>query len=100
MMTHPASGKWNVIVKTPMGDKAVTLELAVDGFTLSGSFSRADHFVAISDGKIDGNCLTWSAKITQPMRLSLKFVATVAVNSIEGTAKHLLGSAPFHGKRA
>jgi len=93
-------GKWNITIKTPLGDKSGVLELHVAGKNLTGSLSDADHHVAISDGKIDGNELKWSAKITKPMRLSFKFSATVDGDRISGTARHLLGSATFSGTRA
>jgi hypothetical protein len=95
-----AQGKWNITIKTPVGDKTGVLDLVVDGSSLSGSLYDADHVVAISGGRVDGNRLTWSAKITRPMRLSLKFTAIVDADHIEGTAKHLLGSASFRGSRA
>jgi hypothetical protein len=93
-------GKWNITIKTPMGEKTGVLDLLVDGSKLSGSLSDAEHFAAISEGKVDGNKLTWSAKITKPMRMTFKFTATVDANEIEGSAKHLLGSASFRGRRA
>jgi hypothetical protein len=92
-------GKWQVTIKTPMGDKSGILELKVSGNTLTGSLSDAEHYAAISDGKVDGNRLTWSAKITKPMRLNIKFNATVDEDRISGSARHLLGSAPFSGTR-
>ena len=92
-------GKWQVTIKTPVGDKSGVLELKVSGDTLTGSLSDAEHFVAISDGKIDGNKLSWSAKITKPMRLNIKFSATVDEDRISGSARHLLGSAAFSGTR-
>jgi hypothetical protein len=93
-------GKWNITIKTPMGDKAGVLELKTDGNALTGSLSDAEHHVAISDGKVDGNKLSWSAKIAKPMRMSFKFTATVEADRISGAAKHLLGKATFTGTRA
>jgi hypothetical protein len=94
-----AQGKWNITINTPMGDKSGVLDLKVDGDRLTGSLSDADHFATISDGRIEGNQLKWSAKITKPMRLSFKFTATVDADHIRGEAKHLFGSAPFSGTR-
>jgi hypothetical protein len=82
-----------------MGERSGVLELLVDGKILTGSLSNADHHVAISDGKIEGNRLSWRAKITKPMRLSLKFTAIVEQDRISGAALHLLGSATFSGER-
>lgn len=95
-----AQGKWNVTIETPMGDKTGVLDLVVDGEKLSGSLSDGEHFAVIGNGRIEGNRLEWSAKITKPMRLSFKFTATIDADRIQGSAKHLFGSAPFHGIRA
>jgi aerobic carbon-monoxide dehydrogenase large subunit len=93
-------GKWNITLKTPMGDKSGVLELQVNGDELSGSLSDGEHFAEISDGKIKGNHLSWSAKIIKPMRLTFKFNAQVEEDRISGSAKHLLGCATFAGTRA
>ena len=92
-------GKWHITIKTPMGDKSGVLDLTVDGKTLTGSLSDAEHHVAISDGRVEGNKLSWKAKITTPMRLSFKFSAIVEQDRISGDARHLLGSATFSGTR-
>ena len=92
-------GKWTITINTPMGEKSGVLEWLVSGKTLTGSLSDADHHVAITDGKIEGDKLSWQAKISRPMRLSFKFTATVDADRISGTARHLLGSATFRGTR-
>jgi hypothetical protein len=93
-------GKWNITIKTPMGDKSGVLDLKTDGTALTGSLSSDEYQAAISDGKVDGNKLSWSAKITKPMRMSFKFSATVEADRISGAAKYLLGKATFTGTRA
>jgi hypothetical protein len=93
-------GKWNITIKTPMGDKSGVLELKTQGTALTGSLSNAEYQAAIRDGKVEGNKLTWSATITKPMRMSFKFTATVEDDRISGAAKHLLGKATFTGTRA
>jgi hypothetical protein len=93
-------GKWNITIKTPMGDKSGVLDLKTEGTMLTGSLSDAEHYAEISDGKVEGNKLSWSAKITKPMRMSFKFTATVEADRISGAAKHLLGKATFTGTRA
>jgi len=93
-------GRWHITINTPMGDKSGVLDLTVVGDNLTGSLSDGDHHVAISDGKIEGNELRWSAKITKPMRMNFKFTASVNENRISGVARHLLGTASFTGTRA
>jgi hypothetical protein len=99
-MTAAVQGKWNITIKTPMGERSGVLELGVDGNTLTGSMRHADHSVLISNGTIDGNRLAWSAKITKPMRLSFKFTAVVDGDRISGAARNMLGNATFTGTRA
>ena len=93
-------GKWNITIKTPMGEKSGVLDLMTDGTALTGSLSDADHYAAISDGKVAGNKLSWSAKITRPMKINFKFTAIVEDDRISGAAKHLLGNVTFTGTRA
>jgi hypothetical protein len=95
-----AHGKWNITIKTPMGDKSGVLDLIVEGASLRGSLSDGEHRAAFSGGGVDGNKLTWSAKIAKPMRMSFKFTAIVDADHIRGEAKYLLGTAPFSGTRA
>jgi hypothetical protein len=95
-----AHGRWNVTIKTPVGDRSGVLELQVVGNTLSGSLSDGEHHAAISEGRVDGNRLSWSAKIDKPMRLTLRFKAVVDADRISGSAKYMLGSASFSGTRA
>ena len=48
-------GRWNITIKTPMGEKSGVLDLKTEGSALTGSMSDADHYAAISDGKVQGN---------------------------------------------
>jgi hypothetical protein len=98
-MSH-VQGKWKVTIDTPIGEKIGILELKVDGDRLSGSLSDGEHHAEISDGRINGRELTWSAKIHKPMRLTFKFTAVIENDRIQGAARHLLGSATFSGVRA
>jgi hypothetical protein len=95
-----AHGKWNVTIKTPMGDRSGVLDLKVDGSKLTGSLSDGQHHASITDGRIEGNRLSWSSKIEKPMRLTFKFSAVVEADRISGSARNLLGSATFAGVRA
>jgi hypothetical protein len=94
------SGKWQVTLKTPVGDKSGVLTLKAEGSTLSGSLSDGEHHAAIEGGRVEGNHLSWTAQIEKPMRLKFKFTAEVAEDRIRGEAKHMLGTATFEGRRA
>ena len=83
-----------------MGDRSGVLELDTDGAKLTGSLSDGEHHAAIIDGRVDGNQLSWSAKITKPMNMKFKFTAVVEDDRISGAARHFLGNATFTGTRA
>ncbi|HEX3915410.1 MAG TPA: hypothetical protein VHW71_18070 [Steroidobacteraceae bacterium] len=100
VLSPTVQGKWNITINTPMGDKSGVLELHVDGASVTGSLSDADHRVEITNGRIEGNQLSWQARIAKPMRLSFKFTALVDQDRISGEARHLLGTARFTGTRA
>ena len=93
-------GRWNITMQTPMGDKQGVLELETTGGALTGSLSHAEYRAAISDGKVDGNNLSWSARLTQPLRMNFKFTATIEADRISGAANYLLGKVTFTGTRA
>jgi hypothetical protein len=95
-----AQGRWKLTIDTPMGEKTGILELKVEGDRLSGSLSDGEHHAEISEGRIRGRELTWSAKIHKPMRLTFKFTAVIDNDRISGAARHMLGSATFTGVRA
>ena len=92
-------GKWNIIIKTPLGDKPGILDLETDGTSLSGTLTDADNTSIIADGKVDGMKLQWTSKLSKPMPMSLTFTAAVDGNRISGAARHMLGSAAFRGTR-
>ena len=94
-----AQGNWNVTIDTPAGERSGVLELCADGGRLTGFMTDGKHRVPLADGRIDGNQLHWSAQISKPMSMNLKFTATVEGDEIRGVAKHFLGKARFSGRR-
>ena len=96
-----ANGTWNTTINTPMGAQTGTLELNVDGSDLSGKMSSPQGEMAIENGAIDGDSLSWKAAITAPMPMTLEFSATVDGDAITGTVKlGAFGEAEFSGTRA
>lgn len=94
-------GKWTVVVKSPMGEQPSTLEVKNEGGTLTGTQSAQGQSQAIANGKVDGNTVTWSNSITQPMPMTLEFTGTLDGDNLNGNVKAgAFGSFPFTGKRA
>lgn len=94
-------GAWSVTINTPMGAQQGTLNLKSEGSSLSGSLGGPQGTMELVDGKVDGNSLTWSANMTQPMPMKLEFKATVDGDSISGEVElGAFGKATFSGSRA
>ncbi|MBV8979228.1 MAG: hypothetical protein JO261_07135 [Alphaproteobacteria bacterium] len=94
-------GKYNIVVKSPMGDQPSTVELKSSGASLTGTQSAQGRSQDITDGKVDGNAVSWKNSITTPFPMTLEFSGTVDGNSLNGSVKAgSFGSFPFTGTRA
>lgn len=58
------AGTYECITKTPMGDQKSEFTIVVDGDTFTGKNAGAMGSMDLENGKIDGNKLTWSMKMT------------------------------------
>jgi hypothetical protein len=84
-----------------MGPQPSTLVLTADGDSLTGSQSAQGSTSPISNGKIDGDTLTWSNSITTPFPMTLEFTGKVDGDTLTGSVKAgSFGSFPFAGGRA
>ena len=93
-------GKYEIVVQSPMGPQPSTLELKADGNTLTGTQSAQGRSQPITDGKVDGNNVSWKNAITTPFPMTLEFSGTVAGDVLSGNVKAgSFGSFPFTGKR-
>jgi len=93
-------GKWEIVINSPLGAQKASLELATDGASLTGTQSAAQGSGPLENGKVDGNSLSWSAKISSPMPMTLDFAGTVDGDKLSGSVKAgSFGSFPFAGNR-
>jgi len=94
-------GKWNVVVKSPMGDQKSVLNFKAEGSTLTGTAEAQGNSQAIQNGKVDGNAVSWSISITTPMPMTLEFSGTQDGDKISGNVKAgAFGSFGWSGERA
>jgi hypothetical protein len=94
-------GIWNISIQEPTGEKKGTLTLATSANSFTGNMSGNGQTLEVTDGKIEGDTLTWSMKITKPIPLTLKVLAKVDGSSISGAVTAgALGSFPLRGTRA
>ncbi|MEQ1494151.1 MAG: hypothetical protein ABL912_00130 [Novosphingobium sp.] len=94
------AGTYECVTKTPMGDQKSDVTIVVDGDTFSGTNAGAMGSMDMENGKVDGNKLTWSMKMTVPMPMTLEGEATIDGDTITGTVKAgAFGSFPLNGTR-
>jgi len=93
-------GSWNLLIKTPMGDQTSSLIIDSVGPSLSGTMSGSGGKSAIENGRIDGNDVSWSARITNPMPLKLDFAGLLEGDELTGSVVlGAFGTASFAGQR-
>ena len=94
------AGTYECITKTPMGDQKSDVTISVDGDTFTGSNVGAMGSMDLEDGKVDGNKLTWSMKMTVPMPMTLEGEAIIDGDALTGTVKAgAFGTFPMTGTR-
>ncbi len=95
-----ADGKWNVTVNSPMGAQQSEVTIKTSGGAFAGTMAGRMGTQEIS-GKVEGDTLTWTTSITQPMPLTLEFTVKVSGDDMSGSVKAgAFGSSPLTGKRA
>ncbi|APG62093.1 peptidase M16 [Sphingorhabdus lutea] len=93
-------GEYNVTIKSPMGDQSGVLTVNSDGATWTGSMAGSLGTMDITDGKVDGNILTWTMNMTVPMPMTLEGTATVDGDALTGEVKAgAFGSMGLSGAR-
>lgn len=95
------NGTWNIEVNTPMGKQTAEVSVEADGDAFTGDISITQGSSPITDGQVDGNKLTWSVKINQPMPMTLEFAVEVNGDEMTGFVKlGMFGSSAVKGTRA
>jgi hypothetical protein len=93
-------GKWEITFKTPMGERTGTLDLAVDGGTLKGSFSGPQGSQEFA-GTVDGDAFAWKNEVSGPMgALELSWAGKLEGDAISGEVQFgSFGNGEFKGVR-
>ena len=93
-------GKWEIVINSPMGAQKAALDITTNGGSLTGTQTAQQGSGPLENGKVDGNSVSWSAKITNPLPLTLDFTGTVDGDKLSGSVKAgSCGSFPFTGSR-
>jgi len=93
------TGKWKLIIKSPMGAMPVEIDIVASGDKFTGTMTGQGKTNDI-EGTIDGNGLAWSVKMTAPMPMTMSFAGTIDGDAMEGQVKAgLMGTFKFNGNR-
>jgi hypothetical protein len=80
------SGKWTAEVQGRNGAQTVTFNLKADGASLTGNMSTPRGEVALTDGKIDGNNVSFNVvRKMQDNEITMKYKGVVDGDSIKFT---------------
>lgn len=95
----PADGNWKVTINTPMGAQISNVGIATNGNTFTATVDGGMGTQEVN-GTIDGDTLTWSMKVTDPMRMTLEFTAKVDGDRMTGACRlGMFGNASLTGER-
>ena len=94
-------GTWNCTMTSPMGAGSVTLTLRTEGSSLSGTLVSDQGTMEFTDGTVDGNELSWTVSVQQPMPIQIETTETIDGDTLNGTSKlGSFGTAQLTGTRA
>ncbi len=94
-----ADGNWKITINTPMGARTVNANIKTSGDTFTGQV-QSDMGSQDITGKVNGDNLTWSFDITNPMPMKLEFDAKVEGDKMTGNCKlGMFGNASLTGER-
>jgi hypothetical protein len=94
------AGVWNVDLHTAIGKMDVVFDITDQDGAVLGTAVTDKETVEFIDAVSDGNRLTWTQKVTTPMKLTLKFEVEVEGDTMTGTAKAgILPASKLNGTR-
>jgi hypothetical protein len=94
-------GTWNCTMTSPMGAGSVTLTLRTEGSDLSGTLVSDQGTMEFTGGTVDGDTLSWTVSLQQPMPIQIDTTATIDGDTLTGESKlGSFGTAQLTGTRA
>lgn len=95
------AGTYDCVTKTPLGAQKGALTVAPSGpDSFTGNISGDLGSMDITDGRIEGNTLRWSMKMTVPMPMDLDCAVTINGDALAGTVKAgMFGTMEMTGTR-
>lgn len=93
-------GNWNIAIRTPgnLVQTRLIVEKSDTGYI--GTQSGEGNEEPIVNVKVEGGTVSWSSRITKPMKLKVDFKGIIIGNQITGRVKAgIFGSFPFTGQK-
>jgi cytochrome P450 len=91
---------WKMTLKTPMGPQEMTIEIVRNGQSFTGRIDSPMGSEVIGDGRVEGQRLTWTMSVKQPMKITVSFDITTTGDTVTGSAKlGMFGKASITGQR-
>ena len=96
------AGAWKMTLESPRGTREGILELAVDGSSLSGTWTGERGSQQFAGGTVEGSNVSWQVKMSGPMgEFSLSFSGLLADGVISGEVQFgSFGKGKFEATRA
>lgn len=93
-------GEWDCVTKSPLGEQKSVFTIKSDGNSFTGQQSGQMGSLDVTDGKVDGNKISWKMDMKVPMPMTLDCEATVEGDTLTGTVgAGAFGSFPLTGTR-
>ncbi len=80
-------GLWDAVIATPVGKLQVRLAIASRDGEITGTATQGDETTDLLAPVLRDDTLSWSLRVTKPMRLNLKFEVGVDGDAMFGTAR-------------
>ena len=96
------TGAWKMTLESPRGTREGILKLAVDGSSLSGTWTGERGSQQFAGGTVEGSNVSWQVKMSGPMgEFSLSFSGLLADGVISGEVQFgSFGKGKFEATRA
>ncbi len=80
------TGKWTASIESPRGTQTVTFDFHVDGATLTGKITTPRGDSDITDGKIDGDTVTFNQVVSfNGNEMKIAYKGAISGDSIKFT---------------
>lgn len=100
-MSEPTAETWNLTIQTPIGPQVSVATFIRQDAVLTGRIDGKMGGEDISEGKIDGQTLTWINDVKKPAKIKLAFDVQIAGDQLSGKVKMgMFGTFNVAGQRA